>query len=89
LIAGPAEGFFADPMGKVVGMTSGRAVLELQDLVAALRAYPPAGKGSHVLGVSIDPSQEGLARMQQWLKSIRPGPGDALSSTASRTTGSA
>jgi hypothetical protein len=58
-------------------MNSGRAVLELQDLVAALRAYPPAGKTGHVLGVSIDPTQEGLARMQRWLASIRPGPGDA------------
>src|SRR5262245_18459876 len=76
VIAGPAEGFFADPMGKVVGMNSGRAVLELQDLVAALRAYPAAGKSGHVLGVSIDPTQEGLARMQKWLASIRPGPGD-------------
>jgi hypothetical protein len=77
VIAGPAEGFYADPMGKVIGMTSKRAVLELQDLVAALRAYPPGGKTNHVLGVSIDPTQEGLARMQQWLASIRPGPGDA------------
>jgi len=77
VIAGPAEGFFADPMGKVIGMNSGRAVLELQDLAVALRAYPPAGKPGQVLGVSIDPTQEGLARMQQWLKVIRPGPGDA------------
>lgn len=77
VIAGPAEGFYADPMGKVIGMTSSRAVLELQDLIAALRAYPPSGKTNHTLSVSIDPTQEGLARMQKWLASIRPGPGDA------------
>jgi hypothetical protein len=66
VIAGPAE-----------GITSGRAVVEVQDLVTALRAYPPEGKRSHTLSVSIDPTPEGLQRMQQWLASIRPGPGDA------------
>jgi len=77
VLAGPAEGFFLDPSGRVLGMNSGRAVLELQDLVAALRAFPPEGKQAHVISVSIDPTQEGLARMAAWLKSIRPGPGDA------------
>jgi Protein of unknown function (DUF1598) len=77
VIAGPAEGFFPDFTGRLLGMSSGRAVLELQDLTCALRAFPPGGKHPHEIGVSIDPTQEGLARMQQWLKSIRPGPGDA------------
>lgn len=79
VIAGPAEGFFADPSGRVLGMTSGRAVLELQDLVAALRAFPPEGKRTHVIAVSIDPTQEGLQNMQQWLAQIagRVRPGDA------------
>lgn len=77
VIAGPAEGFFPDPSGRVLGMNSGRAVVELQDLVAALRAFPPEGKQAHEISVSIDPTQEGLARMAKWLASIRPGPGDA------------
>jgi len=77
VIAGPAEGFFQDFSGKLIGMTSGRAVVELQDLAAVLRAYPPAGRPTHEIAVSIDPTPEGLARMQQWLSSIRPGPGDA------------
>jgi len=77
VIAGPAEGFFADFTGRLLGLASGRAVVELQDLAAALRAFPPAGKQAHTIAVSIDPTQEGLARMQQWLASIRPGPGDA------------
>jgi hypothetical protein len=77
VIAGPAEGFFPDFTGRLLGMSSGRAVVELQDLVAALRAYPPGGKATHEIAVSIDPTQEGLARMAQWLRTIRPGPGDA------------
>ena len=77
VIAGPAEGFFVDFAGRYLGVNSGRAVVELQDLVAALRAFPPAGKATSVISVSIDPTQEGLTRMQQWLASIRPGPGDA------------
>src|SRR5262245_28794167 len=77
VLAGPAEGFFPDPSGRVLGMNSGRAVVELQDLVAALRAFPPESKAAHTIMVSIDPTQEGLARMAKWLSSIRPGPGDA------------
>jgi hypothetical protein len=77
VIAGPAEGFFPDPSGRVLGINSGRAVLELQDLVAALRAFPPEGKQANVISVSIDPTQEGLQAMQRWLAQIRPGPGDA------------
>jgi len=77
VIAGPAEGFFPDFQGRLLGMSSGRAVVELQDLVVALRAYPPGGKPTHNISVSIDPTQEGLTRMNQFLRSIRPGPDDA------------
>jgi hypothetical protein len=77
VIAGPAEGFFPDFTGRLLGMNSGRAVVELQDLAAALRSFPPGGKAAHEIAVSIDPTAEGLARMNQWLRTIRPGPGDA------------
>ncbi len=54
-------------------------MLELQDLIVALRAFPPSGSKLNVIGVSIDPTKEGLAKMQQFLTSIagRVGPGDA------------
>ena len=82
VVAGPAEGFMADAAGRMVGVNSGRAVLELQDLVAALRAFPPAGKETHLISVSIDPTAEGLAAMQKWLVeisgSVRPGDADAI-----------
>jgi hypothetical protein len=69
VIAGPAEGYFTDFAGRPVGIVSGRAVVELQDLVAALRAFPPGGKATEVIAVSIDPTPEGLARLQRFLSS--------------------
>ena len=70
VIAGPAEGFVPDASGRVVGMTTGRAVLELQDLVVALRAYGPSGKAAHEVSVSIDPTAEGLKKMQDFLRTL-------------------
>ena len=67
VVAGPAEGYAVDPSGRPVGVTSGRAVLELQDLIVALRSFGPAGKKANTVGVSIDPTQEGLQRMQQYM----------------------
>ena len=67
VIAGPAEGWVADASGRVVGINTGRPVLQLQDLVVALRAFPPGRSGAELIGCSIDPTQEGLAAMQQFL----------------------
>ena len=69
VIAGPAEGWMDDISGRIVGLTTGRPVVQLQDLVVALRAYPPGKNGVAMIGCSIDPTQEGLARMQAFLKS--------------------
>ena len=68
VIAGPAEGYVPDLSGRVVGLNSGRPVLELQDLVAAMRAYAPGQTSGPVVGCSIDPTQEGLQRMQDFLR---------------------
>lgn len=82
VIAGPAEGFMPDGAGRMVGVHTGRAILELQDMATALRAYPPGGKQTHVISVSIDPTAEGLKKMQDWLVSIsgkvRPGDANAI-----------
>ncbi|HUG66605.1 MAG TPA: DUF1598 domain-containing protein, partial [Pirellulaceae bacterium] len=67
VVAGPAEGWASDLSGRVRGITSGAPVIELQDLVVALRAFPPAGRETPVISCSIDPTQEGLANMQQFL----------------------
>ena len=42
VLAGPAEGWATDVTGRIVGISSGRPVVQLQDLVVALRAFPPA-----------------------------------------------
>lgn len=68
VIAGPAEGWFEDLTGRVVGLASGRPMLELEDLVVALRTFPPGESEGPVVGCSIDPTQEGLARMQDFLR---------------------
>ena len=70
VIAGPAEPWVDDLAGRPVGMVSGRPALELCDLVAALRAFRPAKKATNVIMCSIDPTQEGLQRMQEFLRSI-------------------
>lgn len=70
VIAGPAEGWFQDLAGRPVALSSGRPVLELQDLIVALRAYPPGQRQGPVIGCSIDPTPEGLANMQQFLRQI-------------------
>jgi hypothetical protein len=69
VLAGPAEGWFTNPAGRTLGINSGRPVVQLQDLAVALRAYPPGQKGAKVIGCSIDPTKEGLAAMQQFLRS--------------------
>jgi hypothetical protein len=70
VLAGPAEGWVPDLSGRIVGMTSGRPTVQLQDLVVALRAFPPGGSSASLIGCSIDPTKEGLAAMQQFLRSI-------------------
>jgi len=63
VLAGPAEGWRVDTMGSVVGATSGRPVLALDDLMAALRVAEDANRTG--ISCSIDPTPEGLQRMQQ------------------------
>ena len=70
VIAGPAEGWVRNLSGRVIGLVSGQPVLELQDLVVALRAYPRGEQHGPLIGCSIDPTPEGLARMQEFLRSI-------------------
>jgi hypothetical protein len=69
VIAGPAEGWAPESDGRMTGLRSGRPVLQLQDLVVALRAFPPNQTKTPMVGCSIDPTQEGLASMQRFLQS--------------------
>jgi hypothetical protein len=75
ILAGPAEPFALDPAGRAVGLASGKPVLQLEDLAAALRAYPPgsdiAGKRDRpFLGCTISPRADGLAKLVQFQKTV-------------------
>jgi len=70
VLAGPAEGWVSDVSGRVVGIQSGRPVLQLQDLVVALRAFPPGKSGTGSIGCSIDPTPEGLNAVQNFLRRV-------------------
>ena len=73
IIAGPAENWVVYPeLDRVVGIKSGRPVVRLEDLVAALRLYGPDGSDPTTIGCSIDPTAEGLARFQEFVRTVNP-----------------
>lgn len=63
VIAGPAEDWLRRETGEVVGIRSGRPVLHLEDLVAALR-YAMQEDADAFMGCSIDPTEDGRKRLQ-------------------------
>jgi hypothetical protein len=71
VIAGPAEAWGQSPAGRMQGIESGRPVVELQDLVVALRAFPPGTNNKKpFIYCSIDPTEEGLSRMHRFLHEL-------------------
>lgn len=70
IVAGPAEGWIEDASGRTVGITSGRPVLLLEDLLVSLRAYPPGRAENPFVGCTISPTQAGLARLTQFQRTI-------------------
>jgi len=69
VLVGPGEGWKVDAKGAVVGITTGRPVMLLDDLLVALRTARAAAHGG--ITCSIDPTAEGLARMNRLLPSLR------------------
>jgi hypothetical protein len=61
VLVGPGEGWKVDAHGSVVGVTTGRPVMHLDDLLVALRTAQAAAQGG--IGCSIDPTAEGLTRL--------------------------
>ncbi|MCA9069830.1 MAG: DUF1598 domain-containing protein [Planctomycetaceae bacterium] len=64
VIAGPAEGFAMDDLGRVVGVSNRRPPLRLDDLMVALRALQKQG----ALGCSIDAEDSRMTKFQQYVK---------------------
>jgi hypothetical protein len=65
VLVGPSEGWKVDAKGNVVGISSGRPVMLLDDLLVAFRTARAAANGG--ITCSIDPTTDGLARMNQEL----------------------
>ena len=66
VLAGFGEGWKVDDRGFVVGITTGRPVLLLDDLTVALRSVLNADS----LTCSIDPTADGLLRLQEYVNSL-------------------
>lgn len=65
VLAGPGEGWKLDDNANAVGITTGRPVLRLDDLLVALRTVNAAR--SEGISVSIDPTPEGRRRFEQFM----------------------
>jgi hypothetical protein len=73
ILAGPAEPAFVDADSEVRGVDTMRPCVHLEDVVAAMRAYPPGGRYTYSIGCSIDPTAEGLANMKRYVESVGRG----------------
>lgn len=69
-IGGPAEGWKVNEQGIVVGTKSGTPVIQLEDLVTALRTSE-ASRTGHGISVSIDPTEKGARDYQRLMKSMQ------------------
>jgi len=69
VLAGPGEGWKIDDRGAVIGVQTGRPVLLLDDLLVALRTAREAQRMA--ISCSIDPTPEGLLRLQKHMKQLR------------------
>mgnify|MGYP002623515465 CR=1 FL=1 len=69
VLAGPGEGWKVDKYGNVVGETTGRPVIQIDDLIVALRSVDAARREG--ISCSIDPSEEGVARLQQLFRELK------------------
>ncbi|MFM7070925.1 MAG: DUF1598 domain-containing protein [Planctomycetota bacterium] len=79
VLAGPAGDWARDAEGRMVSLEKGRPVLQLDDLVVLLRN---AENNKEVIGCSINPREENLARTKAFLdestkRPLKPGQRDA------------
>jgi hypothetical protein len=69
ILAGPGEGWKIDDRGNVVGITTGRPVMLLDDLLIALRTAQAAAQSG--ISCSIDPTSEGLGNLKQFVSQLK------------------
>ena len=64
LLVGPAESWTVDALGSVIGKSSGRPVLRLEDFLTIFRAWNNQDRPS-VITCSIDPTPEAMRKIAQ------------------------
>ncbi len=64
LLVGPAEGWKVDADGFVIGKTSGRPVMQIEDFLTIYRAWQHQDRPS-VITCSIDPTPEAMRKLAQ------------------------
>ncbi len=69
VLAGPAEGWKVGPTGDIVGVTTGMPVLQLDDLIVALRSVRAAAEVG--ISCSIDPTAEGRQALDAFLRTVK------------------
>jgi len=65
VIAGPGEGWRTDEAGNVVGITTGRPVMQIDDFATALRTVDSGREQG--ISCSIEPTEEGRRNFQQFM----------------------
>jgi hypothetical protein len=71
VLAGPAEGWTINNVGDVVGRFNGQPVLQLDDLLVALRSADAARNGG--ISCSINPRADGVKAFQNFASTLRAG----------------
>ena len=72
VFAGPGEGWTVNDSAAVVGVTTGRPVLRLDDLLVALRTVEQSRLGG--ISCSIDPTEEGIRAFRNVMDQLRKQP---------------
>lgn len=73
ILAGPAEPWTVSETGSIVGTESGASILQLEDLVVALRNVENSRQAG--ISCSIEPTAEGRKRLNDFLSRIKLRPG--------------
>jgi Protein of unknown function (DUF1598) len=68
VLAGPGEGWKINAQGDLVGLTTGRPVMWLDDLLVALRTADATKQTG--ISCSIDPSDDGIVRLRSLVKHL-------------------
>lgn len=85
ILAGYGEGARIDERGEIVGLNNGRPVVLLEDLLVALRSAQNPSAG---ITCSIDPTPEGMRRLQEYVNTLTTiGDPDATASNIEQALG--